>query len=84
MYRCKIFLDKVKYSDEIGYVSRPSGVELWERACLTKPTRYAAEKEWRLILVLNHLRIINDPLKIDVGILSGVLDFCPMSQQPPP
>ena len=77
MHRCTVIFDKVQYSDEMGYERIPSGPEMWTRASLTKPTYHAIEKEWRLILVLNQLRIINDPLKIDVGVLSGVLDFFP-------
>jgi hypothetical protein len=79
MHRCTVIFDKVKYSDESGYERIPTGPEMWRRASLTKPTYHAKEREWRLILVLNQLKIINDPLKIDVGVLSGVLDFCPAS-----
>lgn len=74
---CLVFFDKVIYSDDIDYHSDPTGREMWDRACITKPTIYSSEKEWRLILILNGLSIINNPLKIDVEVLSGVLDFSP-------
>jgi hypothetical protein len=77
MPRCTVIFGKVEYSDDTDYRRRPTGLEMWQRASLVKPTCYCAEKEWRVILVLNQLRIINRTLKIDVGVLSGVLDYYP-------
>jgi hypothetical protein len=77
MPRCTVISWKVTYSDDLGYQRRPAGFEMWERASLTKRTIYDPEKEWRLIVVLPGLKITNRTLKIDVGVLSGILDFSP-------
>jgi hypothetical protein len=79
MPRCTVIAGKVTYSDDLGYQRRPEGFEMWERASLTKRTSYETEKEWRLIVVLPGLRIINSTLKINVDVLSGILDFAPMN-----
>lgn len=77
MPRCTVIFDKVVYYDDDEYLRRPTGLELWERASLSKRKLYEMEKEWRLILVLPGLKITNRTLKVDVGVLSGVLDFSP-------
>jgi hypothetical protein len=77
MSRCTVIFEKVRYSDDVGYQRHPAGLEMWERASLNKQTLYAPEREWRLIVVLPGLRITNCTLKIDVGVLSGMLNFWP-------
>jgi len=80
---CVVIFGNIKYSDETVYATMPTGIAMWERASLNKRKCYCQEREWRLILLLNGLKIINNLLKIDVGNLIGILDYCPSVRQSP-
>lgn len=66
--------EMVKYSDEDDYGCEPGPIEIYERYALTKPTRFALEREHRLIVKLPiGFKIQNATLKLDVGeVLSGM------------
>lgn len=72
MQHCIVAFKKVQYSDETAYPKEPKINEIIERACFTKPKMFETEREWRLLLILPGMRIVNKTLEVDIGHPGGI------------
>ena len=65
---------RVRYGKQEALDSVPGPAEHWERQHYTKPSHFADEKEWRMIVFLPPpFRLLNETLKAHVGNLQGTL-----------
>ena len=67
---------QVEYHKQEVLDSVLSSTEHWNRKHYTKPSNFAHEREWRLVVFLPApLRLLNDTLKPHVGNLQGMFEL---------
>ena len=70
--------EDVVYNDDLGYDTEPTPKELDDRFLRTKPRKFEAEQERRLVIRFDsRFRIANETLTLALGDIDGIAEICP-------